>query len=178
MERASGLPGDGLLVWNKVKVMGREYELKDGDEALGQMQFESAFGSLASAEVASQSFTLKREGFLSPRVTVRAPGSEANLVVFHPKWTGGGMAEFADGRQIQWRHTSFWGSEWSFLAEDNHALMRFQQHMGLLKFSAELAIEPADVALPEVPLLVALGWYLMILTAQDAAAAATVVAVH
>jgi hypothetical protein len=166
----------GPLVWTQPKALGREYHLSSADELVGRLRFEKSFGSLATAEVASQHWTFKREGFLHPRVTVRAPNSDVNLAVFRPSWSGGGVLEFPDGRRIGWRHTSFWRSEWSFVEGEDRQLLLFKQHEGFLKISARLEFDPGAAAAPDLPMLAALGWYLMLLTAQDAAATVVTVA--
>jgi hypothetical protein len=56
-------------------------------------------------------------------------------------------------------------------------LLLFKQHEGFLKISARLECDPANAAGLGLPLLAALGWYLMLLTAQDSAAAASVAAI-
>jgi hypothetical protein len=131
---------NGPLVWAQPKALRREYQLKNGDELVGQLRFEKSYGSLATAEVASQNWTFKREGFLHPRVTVRVPNSEVNLAVFYASWSGGGVVEFPDGRQIRWRHASFWRSEWAFVQGEDRQLLLFKQHEGFLKISARLEI--------------------------------------
>jgi hypothetical protein len=176
MNTPNGFAASGPLIWTQPSALRRQYELKNGDEIFGRLTFQKSCGSLVSAAVASQSWTFKREGFLSPRVTVRAPNSDVNLAVFHPKWTGSGVLEFSDGRQIPWRNTSFWGNEWAFLQGENRPLICFKQHDGLFKISARLEVDPAGAALPDLPLLAALGWYLMLLTAQDASIVAVTVA--
>jgi len=102
---------------------------------------------------------------------VRSANQEADIAVFHPHWGSGGTLHFADGHQAQWRSTNFWGSQWAFLASDNHIVLQFGHHEGFLKASAQLEFEHPSAVLPEFPLLVALGWYLMILAADDATAA-------
>ena len=159
------------LVWAQPKAMSRAYELRSADSPVGYLRFEKPYGSLASAEVASQKWTFKRAGFLAPRVTVRSASPEAEIAVFCPHWSGGGTLHFADGHQAQWRSTNFWGSQWAFLASDNHIVLQFGHHEGFLKASAQLEFEHPSAVLPEFPLLVALGWYLMILAADDATAA-------
>jgi hypothetical protein len=156
----------GPIIWSQPKAMRREYELTNGDEAVGHLRFEKSCGSLAVAEVGSQSWTFKREGFLHPRVTVRASDSDQNLAVFHPSWTGTGVLEFSDGHRVQWRCLNFWRSGWCF-AQNDQPLMSFRQHAGIAKLSARLEVEPLSSA--DLSLLAALGWYLMLLTAQDAA---------
>lgn len=173
----NALSTTGPLVWTQPKALRREYELANGDELVGHLRFEKSCGSLATAEVASQNWTFKREGFLHPRVTVRAPNSDINLAVFRPSWSGGGVLEFPGGRQIRWCHTSFWRSEWSFVEGEDRQLLLFKQHEGFIKISARLECDPADGASSDLPMLAALGWYLMLLTAQDAAVAVTVAAV-
>jgi len=177
MKNSTGFPAGSPLVWTQPKAMRRAYELKNGDEPIGHLRFEKSCGSLATAELGSQSWTFKREGFLNPRVTVRTANSEANLAVFHPNWAGGGLVEFADGRHVRWRSGNFWGSEWSFLGEGDRPLLRFKQHGGLIKISAQLEIAPGSAGAEELSVLAALGWYLMLLTAQDASAVAANVAI-
>jgi len=157
--------------------MSRAYELRSADAPIGSLRFEKSCGSLASAEVASQKWTFKRAGFLAPRVTVRSANLEDDIAVFRPHWSGGGTLHFADGHQVQWNCTNFWGSQWAFVGSNNHIVVRFSHHEGFFKAAAQLQFEDASAALPEFPLLLALGWYLMILAADDSAAviAATVV---
>ena len=162
------------LVWTQPKAMSRAYELRSPDSLIGHLRFEKPCGSLASAEVASQRWTFKRVGFLAPSVTVRSANLEADIAVFRPHWGGGGILRFADGHEAQWRSTNFWRSQWAFLGSDNQIVVQFRHHEGFFKASAQLEFERSGAALPEFPLLAALGWYLMILAADDAAAVAVV----
>jgi len=153
--------------------MSRAYELRSGDALIGHLQFEKSCGSLASAEVNSQKWTFKRVGFLAPRVTVRSPNVEADLAVFRPHWGGGGTLDFADGHQAQWRCVNFWRSQWAFVVNEDRIVVRFSHREGFFKASAQLECDPASAALPELPLLAVLGWYLIILAAEDAAVVVT-----
>jgi hypothetical protein len=161
------------LVWTQPKAMSRAYELRSGDAHMGHLRFEKSCGSLASAEVTSQKWSFKRVGFLSPRVTVRFPNLEAELAVFRPHWGSGGTLHFANGHQAQWRCANFWGSQWAFVGNDGRIVVRFSHHEGFFKASAQLDFDVSSATLPELPLLAALGWYLMILAADDAAVIAT-----
>lgn len=90
MNTANPLASAAPLLWTQSKPMSRLYQLKSGDTLVGNLRFEKASGSRASAEVASQRWTFKREGFFHPRVTVRVPDSDVNVAVFHPQWSSGG----------------------------------------------------------------------------------------
>jgi hypothetical protein len=176
MNAPGAFPREGPLLWTQPKAMRREYQLANGDEIIGWLRFEQTFGSLASAEVTSQNWTFKKQGFLHPRIAVRIPSSDANLAVFRRNWSGSGALEYPDGRQIHWRHTSFWKPEWVFVQGEDRPLLRFKQRLGLMKISARVEFDPADAAVPDLPMLAALGWYLLLLAAQAAAAAAVMVA--
>jgi hypothetical protein len=84
MKSSIDFAAGGHFAWTQLKATWRAYELQNGDEPIGQLRFEKSCDSLASAELATQIWTFKREGFLNPRVTVRTVNSEANLAVFHP----------------------------------------------------------------------------------------------
>jgi hypothetical protein len=176
MNATNAFAANAPLAWTQPKALRREYQLKNGDELVGRLRFEKSYGSLALAEVASQNWTFKRQGFLHPRVTVRTPNSEIDFAVFRPNWSGSGVVEFSDGRQIHWRCNSFWRSEWAFVQGEDRQLLRFKQHEGFLKISARLEFDSAGAA-PDLPMLAALGWYLMLLTAEDAAVAVSAAAI-
>jgi hypothetical protein len=164
------------LHWMQPSVLKREFELLCGNEVVGTLRWQKAFGSLALAEGADGAWTFKRSGFLRPKVTVRPAGSETEAAVFKPSWGGEGTLSFSDGRCYQWHHTSFWHSEWAFTNEAGEPLVHFKPDFALFKHAAEVTLEPSAVSVPDLSLLTLLGWYLMVLMSEDAGgAAATVV---
>ena len=162
---ASGAP----LIWTQPHAMSRSSELRCGESQIGILSFKKSCGSLAVAEVGPQRWTFKRAGFLSPRVTVRSPNSETDVAIFHPQWSGSGTVEVAGAPQVHWRCLNFWQTQWAFLRCDNRRVMSFGHHQGFLKASAKLEIDPSAVGDPQAAMLGVLGWYLMILAADDAA---------
>jgi hypothetical protein len=158
----------GELLWVQPARLKQEFELRADDEVVGTLRFERS--SLASAETAHQSWTFKREGFWHPRVTVRVPGSDANVAEFSPAWTGGGTLDLG-GRHLRFAAANFWHSQWDWIDAQNQPLVYFKSHQGLLKTEGQIEIEPAAMTSPDLPLLVVLGWYLLVLVGRDAAAA-------
>jgi hypothetical protein len=165
------------LHWVQPKTFERWFELRAGDSLYATLRFEKAFGTLATAESADGVWTFKRVGFLNPRVTVRKVGAEANLAIYQPKFWGDGLLEFPDGRVFHWRSTNFWGTQWGFADWDGNSLFALKPGVDkpklsdLFKTQALVEVEAQGHALAELPLLVLLGWYLMILHQDDAAAA-------
>jgi hypothetical protein len=157
------------LVWIQPAARKREHELRAGDDVVATLRFQR--GSLADAEAGADHWTFKRQGFWQPRVTVRVPGSDADVAVFRPHWAGGGTLEFADGDTARLSSANFWQSQWVWQEKDE-PLMLFKGRHGIVKAKGAVEIQPGAAGRPDAPLLVLLGWYLILLHAEDANAAA------
>ncbi|KPL23063.1 MAG: hypothetical protein AMJ93_05565 [Anaerolineae bacterium SM23_84] len=174
LSEATGTP----LCWVQPKTFDRWFELRAGDDLIATLGWHTSCGSLAAAESADGRWTFKRVGFLNPRVTIREAGSELDLAVFWPRWLGDGSLEFAYRRTFRWQATDFWGTHWCFTDADGTPLVAFKpgaekaRLSDLFKNQAMVEIHPQGRDARELPILVLLGWYLMILRQEDAAAAA------
>lgn len=157
---------DHEMQWVQPKLLKRHYDLLAGADLIAALDFRR--GTLADAASQSESWTFKREGFWHPRVTVRALGSETNRALFGPHWGGGGELRTKDGRTYTLKVASFWHSEWQWQEQDR-ILVNFKRPAGLLKSDCVVDVPPDGRRLPDLALLVTLGWYLMVLYAQDMA---------
>ena len=158
------------LHWVQLRAIKHEFDLRSEDELCGTLRWEKAFGSLASATSDDGQCTFKRVGFLNPRVTIRKPGSDLDIALFKPGWTGSGILEFLGGRRFQWEHKDFWRLEWTF-QEAGQELLRFKSKAGSLKMKVRVDLSPSVKDLPEASLLASLGMYLLVLMRDDSAAA-------
>lgn len=134
------------------------FELHAGDTVVATLRFEHA--SLTVGEGDGHRWTFKREGFLHPRVTVRLPDSNDNAATFQASWSGGGSLELPD-RVLRFGAANFWHSQWDWQDGDKHSLVHFKNQHGFLKMEGHVVIEPGAAAVPELPLIVVLGWYLL-----------------
>jgi hypothetical protein len=161
----------------------RRFELRARGDAVATLGFETLCGSLARAESADGSWTFKRVGILNPRVTVRKAGEEATLAIYTPRWTGSeGTLDFPGGRVFNWTQTNFWATKYQITDAAGIPLVSFESGAekprlsDVFKTQARVEIDLRGRALPELPLLVLLGWYLIILQRQDTAAVVAVTA--
>jgi hypothetical protein len=150
------------------------YELRAGEELAGELRFRSAFGSFATGETADGCWTFKRVGFFQTRVTIRECGEEADVATFkNNTWSGGGTLELTGGTNIL-ATTSFWQTKLEFTTESGNALVRFNTG-GMIHLNATVEIDPAAMELKELPLIILLGWYLVVMMHNDAAASAAII---
>jgi hypothetical protein len=160
------------LLWVQPSVRKQAYELRAGTDVVATLTWQR--GSLADAEADDHHWTFKRAGFWQPRVTVRVAGSDTDVAIFRPAWMGGGTLELAGGKVLRFSAANFWHSQWNWQEpRTESALVHFKSQQGLLKTGGRVEITPTARTIPELPLLVLLGWYLLILFAQDASAAST-----
>ena len=155
------------LVWAQPSARERAHELRAGEELVGTLRWER--GSLAVAEVAGGRWTFKRVGLWRPRVTVRDLGADTDRAVFGAGWTGNGTLELPGGQCVAWVAANLWHTHWDWRTTDRDPLVRFGSRQGLVRIEGQVEIEPPAATMPELPLLVALGWYLLVQLAQDTA---------
>lgn len=174
--RSLGDGNDRSAEWVQPRAFEQFYELTSGGERLASLTFRSSFGTMATAETATGSWTFKRVGFLNPRVTVRQAGTEIDLAVYHPRFWGGGALAFADGRSYAWSSTGFWGTRWEFReAAGGPALVfergvREERFSDLLRTQFTVTMASTPVAPEILSILVTVGMYLLVLHQRDSAA--------
>jgi hypothetical protein len=147
------------LTWTRPSARKRAYELRAGAEVVATLCWEHAWGSRAVAEAGNSRWTFRRVGFRHPRVTVRAVGSETDLATYSGGGMGRGTLDLSPTRRFQWGPTRFWHRTWAWRQTDGTPLVHFKIY-GLIKIEGTVEVGPA-AALPELDLLVPLGWYLL-----------------
>ena len=172
MRRIAELAGQSLK-WEQPSALKMKYELRtENGELAALLHFRSSFGSFATAETADGCWTFKRIGFFQTKVTIRACGSDHDIGIFkNNTWSGGGTLQLADGESFQGA-TNFWHTKFGFETEPGEKLIEFERG-GLLHLSATVKIQPNALSRAELPLMVTLGGYLIVMMSMDDAAAAT-----
>lgn len=162
------------LKWTQPAALKMHYELYAGEEIAGRLAFRSSFGSLATGASADGCWTFKRAGFFQTRLTIRACDAEKDIAVFrNSTWSGGGSLELPGGKKLL-ATTNLWQTNLEFKTESGETLIRFKSG-GVIHLSALVEIQPEAIGLPELPWLVMLGWYLIVMLHMDSAAVVAVV---
>ncbi len=165
---------DRELKWTQPGALKMHYELHADEELAATLRFRSSFGSLATGESADGCWTFKRVGFFQTRLTIRGCGEETDIAVFRNNtWSGGGTLELPGGRKLL-ATTNFWQTNLEFKTESGETLFRFKSG-GLIHLSALVEIQPEAIGLAELPWLVMLGWYLIVMMNMDSAASAVII---
>jgi len=154
--------------WVQPRIARREYELRAGGERLAVLRDVKMSGSLAEADTGDGRWTLKRQGFLGPRVTVRRAGSEDKFATLVFSWLGDGALHMADGRVFGWKRR-FWSRQYCLTTEQGEELVEFKPIFAFVKGGAKVTIHPSATDISELSLLAVIGWYVMLLGFDEAA---------
>jgi hypothetical protein len=162
--------------WVQINTFDKRFELQSAEGVLGQLAFRSNLGTLAQAETDAGSWSYKRVGFLNPRVTVRKSDAGHDLAIYQPKLWGDGTLVFNDGTEYSWKSTNFWNSAWAFYDRSGLATVSFDpgiERQGLrdaFKMQLTVRIGPSSSRSDLVPILLTLGFYLLVMRQNDNAA--------
>lgn len=156
------------LEWKQMKGLRLDSELQADKRVIGTLEFRSTFGTYATATIGSACWTFKRVGFFQNRVEVRECGSDDAVAEFvNATWTSGGTLRLRGGRE--YRATSnLWNTKWEVQDAAGNSLVRFD-YGGAFKLAAKVKITAAARSLEDLPLLVVISWYLVMMLHADAA---------
>jgi hypothetical protein len=168
------------LFWEQPKISQRNYILRSEEDTFGQLHFNSAFNTTAEATSGDEHWIIKQLGFLSDRISVQSKSSDVELANYLPDWTGTvGEIQFSTGEKYCWGATNFIGTKFTISIVDSPELITYQSGTRRRKFSdlfkqqAQIVIAPDAWQIKELPILVSLGWYLVIVRMEDAAVIAS-----
>jgi hypothetical protein len=167
------------LTWFQPKAIHQFYELRSETDLFGTVNFPKSFGSFAEAESTEGKWTFKRIGFFQIKITIRKAGSEKDLAVFKPKWTGyAGSIEFADGKVYHWQSSNFFATKFDLHDSSGKVLFSFRHGVDDQKltdwFKTQARVEVNETAknLPETGMLILFCWYLIVVLQMESSAGA------
>ena len=150
------------LRWLRTSETPLEFTLSAGESTVATLRWAAHRGSLATAETAEGSWTLKRTGFLSPRLTVRPKGSTEELahLAAHLRHH---TLELTQGGAYRLRRAGLLLPAWSLSTGSGTEVLHVEPVPDGRKLAAGAVLVEADVAAAEALLLVVLVWYFIVL---------------
>jgi hypothetical protein len=165
------------LIWVKPKRSKGQFELRAGDTIVATLVWDR--GTRAVAQWGERRYHMSRRGWLRPRVLVSTAdsgergvedGADTPVAMFAQH---GGLLSFPDGRVFFWKKPKWLTRERIWV--DSAAAELVHVHPAR-RATVVVTAQPEAARLPELPLLILLGQYLIVLASQDAEAAGTAAA--
>lgn len=175
--------GQEHISWTQPKATHQMFELKSKDYLYGTILFPKSVGSLAEAETLDGKWSFKRVGFFTTRITIRKRGEENDIAFFKPNMmASSGVLEFADGKKFQWHAANFWETKFEFKDANGEIVVTFRSGVedpklkDWFKTQARVEIAEDKINVPELSIMILLGWYLIIVLQMDSSTGAVVAA--
>ncbi|MFZ0699637.1 MAG: hypothetical protein WAN74_05565 [Thermoplasmata archaeon] len=157
----------GALRWLRTGPTSPEFQLLSGSALLGSLSWTKAQGSLALARVADREFTIKRVGFLNPHVTARRKGEEKDLARLASHLSHHRI-ELAGGARYDLKRAGLLVPAWQLLAGDGTELLHVEPvREGRRLDGGTIQVSAAARDLTELPLLLLLTWYFIVLSWRE-----------
>ena len=159
------------LTWVPTALFKSRYDLTAPDGRILATVDMSNWNSKAHATVSEENFFIRKENWLGLKIGIYAAEQGPLIAIYQRKWTGtSGQLIFLNGRSFQWSRINFWGTQkaWTDLTSNTSYV---QLSMKGFSRKSNVLIHPPATNMPELPLLVVLGLYNIIVERRVAAAA-------
>jgi len=157
--------------WRQPSPLRQEFEMAVNDEVVATLRWKKVGGTAAIARAPEGTWTFKSAGYLSPRVTIRLPNSDYDFATFRAGANGWGMLESLGEQRFQWRCVNFMQNAWAFFDDEGNKLVQVRPEMQGTKPIGVVEIGVRAASRQEIGFLVIFSWYLLVLAAEDVAAA-------
>ena len=150
------------LRWLRTREKPAEYTLLSGDAPVATLSWQRHGGSLAVAATAEGRWTLKRSGFLGPRVTVRKAASDVSEATLAAHFRRHEIS-VRGGGAYRLYHESHILPGWRLTGSGEREVLHIEpaaEHRALAG-GAVLTSAPANA--PDLLLLCVLSWYFIVL---------------
>jgi hypothetical protein len=140
-----------------------EFELLSGDAVVASLTWKATTGSLAAARTASAAWSLKRVGFLNPRVTVRTEGAKTDVarLSVHLNYH---RIEIVGSESYRFHRAGVLVPAWQVTEEGGKEILHVEPVREGRKLVGGAVIAPASVkGLTALPLLIVVSWYFIVL---------------
>ncbi len=138
------------------------FTLLNGDREVARLAWRRRGGSFATAETVGGRFTLKREGFLSPRLSLRAEGASEALARLTPHLKYHAL-DLSRGRSFRFHRESLLLPAWSLTAPDGAERLHIEPVAEGRKLAGGAAIAKDPYDPDELALLLVFTWYFIVL---------------
>ncbi len=150
----------GAWAWRQPARWRGEWLLHVDETAVARLREHGLFGHRGELWTADERWTLTTR--FPGDVLVTREGTGTPVLRYRMGWFGGGRIERGSADTLLWRRESFWTMRWALVTADRLPLVHVLPSRRLFTFRHEASLELEDAArrLPDLAVLLALGWLL------------------
>ncbi len=151
------------LRWTRPSIWRREFELRAGADTVATLRLTGLFGLRAVGEVDQGRWALSVRGLFRGKVAVTRGDSDVEVATIRTRLFGDRVVRVESGRSFTFKSDNFWRTRWTMWDETLSPVFRLERRVLRIPEDAAVTVEPSAVKLPELPLLLLLGWHSVVL---------------
>ncbi len=153
---------------NCIQISSRDWDMAADGIVHASLRFDNMFGSRAVAETVNGRWTFKRNGFFNTWVSARKAGNETDIAKVNRKgWGGAAEVSLLAGPKYSWRRTKRVRGEWGLYDVRERLLLSEIFKRKFFKVEGSVTVEAAGKENGDIPMLVLLCWYWLVLRDLD-----------
>ena len=123
----------------KPDLIKKYYEIKSGEELYGSVEIMNNSGTLARIETCQGFFTVKRNGFFKPYITLRKEKFTTDEAIAYLDIQGNTRIVL-DSHSYYFRLINLWKNQWGWTNEKNQVILRYKPTVaGFIKGDLEVS---------------------------------------
>lgn len=157
--------------WWELRALDAHGKTIDGDAGLfAMLGWKRRFHRVADIETADGAWRLSRPRLVSRDIRIEKTDEPGRVVTV--RWTGLAWSRtahirLADDRAYKFWPSHFWSAEYAIAPEDSdEPLITFRRHFRPFRTENDVQIAASAARLPDLALLVSLGWYMRAVAIQ------------
>lgn len=155
------LTRDEPFTWQQPRWYKRYFTLQAEETCYATLQWGRPLSFTASAHTADGQWEFAHKGLLQSRIPVRDGVTKTELGIFLTRRYGG-MLTLSGNESYIWKMSGMAWTESTWSMKQGSSLLHCtRRHLSTTK--ASLVITPEATTLPDLPLLVALDWYIRLM---------------
>lgn len=158
------------FIWQRTSPFKDCFELSGGGQPLARLTIGGLAVTTAQLETGDHRLVLTAEGIGDRRVRITDAISDQVIANFERRWSGRtGTVRFVEGGgALEWRRIGLWRPAHVFTDRFGNPLLRFDPDGGATGFGLGTEQEPLIGSWRDLVVLLALGWFLMVVAGNAA----------
>jgi hypothetical protein len=149
--------------WIQPKRLAPYFELCSKQSLYGTLEYSGNRTTIAIATVAEGRWRFKYTRFTLPQISISHNNKPDVETILEPGFDWSSTLKFSDGQRLFWRPIDQRELQWGFISTSGNPILSISPRPRFLKLEADVHLNPVSSAHPHLPMLVLLGWFLVLL---------------
>jgi hypothetical protein len=165
MDKERDRARQGSFAWQRISPFKDWFELRAGGRVLATLTLGGLAITTARVQTNDRHLVFTAEGIGNQRIRISDSTSDTLIVAYFERRSGhAGTLRFVDGGHLEWRRTGWWKPTYAFTDRWGNPLARFHPDGRVADYVPSEDPGSSTGGWQDLLLLLALGWFLLVIT--------------